>query len=134
MAADVIRTLHVEDDVVQHRLVSFWLKKSSQPTFEIHWAKGEQEALAKFADQPIHLILLDYQLAEGDGLHLLKQIRSRDARVPILALSASVSDDIAAELLRAGANEFFCKTEMNGPRLLEAIRSVCAAGRDETSA
>ena len=66
---DSVRLLHVEDDPLQHRLVQVRLKAVPDLTFETTWASREDEALAAFGRERFDLILLDYVLAQGDGLH-----------------------------------------------------------------
>jgi DNA-binding response OmpR family regulator len=70
------------------------------------------------------LVILDYQLAQGDGLHLLKQLRRLDPIVPIIGISGVAPAEVAAELVRAGADDYFEKSHLDSAKLAKAIRAV----------
>jgi DNA-binding response OmpR family regulator len=120
--ADSVRLLHVEDDPLQHRLVQVRLKAVPDLTFETTWAAREDEALAAFGRGRFDLILLDYVLEQGDGLHLLQELRARDPVVPIIALSGTATTRVAADLIRGGADDYFDKAELSAERFSTSIR------------
>jgi DNA-binding response OmpR family regulator len=55
------------------------------------------------------LIVLDLMLPELDGLSLLRQLRARASRVPVLILSAKDRVEHRVEGLRAGADDYLVK-------------------------
>ncbi len=55
-------------------------------------ADGEQ-ALRIFAEQPVHLILLDYKMPGMDGGVVAKEIKHHNPCVPIVLVSASPVDE-----------------------------------------
>jgi DNA-binding response OmpR family regulator len=120
--ADSVRLLHVEDDTLQHRLVQVRLKAVPDLTFETTWAVREDEALAAFGRERFDLILLDCVLEQGDGLHLLQELRDRDPVVPIIALSGTATTQLAADLIRGGADDYFDKAELSTERFSASIR------------
>jgi DNA-binding response OmpR family regulator len=120
--ADPVRLLHVEDDPLQHRLVQVRLKAVPDLTFETTWALREDEALAAFGRERFDLVLLDYVLEQGDGLHLLRELRARDPVVPIIALSGTATAQVAADLIRGGADDYFDKAELSAERFSASIR------------
>ena len=69
------------------------------------------------------LLMLDISLGGQDGLELLKQIRARDARLPILVLSMHDESIYAERALRAGANGYIMKQEAT-ELVLTAIRRI----------
>src|SRR5262249_14735019 len=124
MTARTIRLLHVEDDVVQQRLLAQFLKKLPDLAFDIRAVTGEKDALQAFAPGKFDLVILDYQLEEGDGLALLRQIRTRDPMIPIIAISGVATKEIAVELVRAGADDYIEKQEPMGDRLTNSVTSA----------
>ena len=69
------------------------------------------------------LVLLDVSLKDGDGLELLKEIKSFNSDLPVLMLSMHDEALYTERALRAGASGYIMKQE--GPQtLLSAIRRV----------
>ncbi|MBV9125059.1 MAG: response regulator [Planctomycetes bacterium] len=124
MSSRIIQVLHVEDDVFQRRLMAFHLSNIPDYAFAICGVESEDEAVAKFRKGGTDLVLLDYQLAEGDGLSCLRRLRQLDAVVPIVAVSGVAPPEIATELVRAGADDCLSKHELSSAAL---ARSVCQA-------
>lgn len=59
--------------------------------------------------EPYDLILLDLTLPDMDGMDILKSVRSENALVPILILSARVQTEDKVEGLDRGANDYLTK-------------------------
>ena len=59
--------------------------------------------------EPYDLILLDLTMPDMDGMDILKSVRSQNALVPILILSARVQTEDKVEGLDRGANDYLTK-------------------------
>jgi CheY-like chemotaxis protein len=87
-----------------------------------------QEALTAHEAEPFDVILMDLQMPELDGLATTRVIRAAEPtgrRVPILALTASSSDEDRARCEEAGMDEFLSKPldlELLAGRVEEWIR------------
>ena len=66
---------------------------------------GEEMATVETYD----LILLDLTLPDMDGMEILQSVRSQNALVPILILSARVQTEDKVEGLDRGANDYLTK-------------------------
>lgn len=66
---------------------------------------GEEMATVETYD----LILLDLTLPDTDGMEILQSVRSQNALVPILILSARVQTEDKVEGLDRGANDYLTK-------------------------
>ncbi len=126
MAFQMVRVLHVEDDIFQRRYVAHHLATMSDYQFELSYAEDEDGALNEFNARPADLVLLDYQLKHGDGLSCLTRLRQLDPIVPIIAISGFASPEIAAELLQGGADDYIDKAEVNSRRLAENLGRLLA--------
>lgn len=76
-------------------------------------AKNGQEAVEKFQAGDYDLILMDLYMPVMDGCQATKTIRAlpdtRKAKVPIIALTANVSEDVIARVFDAGMNDYLSK-------------------------
>jgi DNA-binding response OmpR family regulator len=102
--------------------MSLYLRKVPDLAFELAGADSEAAAVEEFRRQPRDLVLLDYQLAQGNGLNCLRSIRQLDARVPIIAISGAATSSVAAELLQSGADDFISKAHLSVKGLERSIR------------
>jgi DNA-binding response OmpR family regulator len=123
MPVRTVRLLHVEDDVIQLRMVAHHLKAIPEFAFAITAAASEELAMECFQSAKPDLVLLDYQLAQGDGMHLLVRMRELDPIMPIIAISGMATSEIAAELVKGGADDYFTKRDLKSADLAKSIRS-----------
>jgi len=100
------KILLVEDDPV--------LSKSVQLNLELEmWtvvrAASLTEARALEAAGPIDAVILDLGLPDGSGLTLLKELRERESRVPVIILTAQTDEESVVSGLELGANDYIRK-------------------------
>lgn len=126
MAKQAIHLLHVEDEEDQRLLMSHHLATLPEFEFQTTHADSEADALQIFDRGGIDLVLLDYQLTQGNGLSCLRSMRRRDAMVPIVAVSGVASNEVAAELVAAGADDFLSKHELESETLAQSVRTALA--------
>ena len=69
------------------------------------------------------VVVIDISLKEGNGIDLIKRIRSRDSSIQMLVCSMHPDSLYARARLRAGALGYINKDNTTG-RILDAIRSV----------
>jgi DNA-binding response OmpR family regulator len=126
MTARTIQLLHVEDDPLQQKLVGHHLKSMGEFQFAIACAQGEQDAIDEFTRRPADIVIMDYQLKQGDGLSCLRALRQRHNTVPIIAVSGKATPEVAAELLRSGADDYIDKRNLNSDVLARSVRMAIA--------
>jgi DNA-binding response OmpR family regulator len=100
------RILIVEDE---ERIVSFLEKGLRAGGYSTVSVDSGTEALAIARDDAFDLVILDLGLPLLDGLDVLRALRRRGERMPIIVLSArdAVSDTVAA--LEGGADDYVTK-------------------------
>ncbi len=118
-----IRLLHVEDDVMQHKVIEFYLNAIEGYSFEIVLAQTEAEASEALQTNCFDQVILDYCLAEGDGRKCLQQIRENDPSLLVLVLSGA-DTELEKQLLEDGANQFLDKDGLTGAKLNAAIAAL----------
>jgi DNA-binding NarL/FixJ family response regulator len=82
-----------------------------------------EDALAQCKAAAPDLVIVDLSLKTGHGLDLIKQIRARDEKVKMLVVTAFDESLYAERALRAGAQGYINKQEVQ-ENILDAIRTV----------
>jgi DNA-binding NarL/FixJ family response regulator len=121
------RVLIVDD----HPMVRLGLSMniSADPDFEVCGEAGsESEALELLRKISPDLMIVDVSLKEGNGIELIKQIRGRYPRLPILVVSGFKESLYGERALRAGASGYLNKQESQA-KLIEALRIILKGGR-----
>jgi DNA-binding NarL/FixJ family response regulator len=98
--------------------------------FEAVVVVGDEVSLFETARQlEVSLALVDLSLARGDGLGLIRRIRSRFPRLKLIALSVHAERSVELAAIEAGANGFVRKGSI-ATDLLPTIDAVL--GRSAT--
>ena len=104
--ADGVTILLVEDDPSQRGLVSSLLAGSG---FRVLTADGLRAAQEQLSEPALQLVLSDFKLADGDGLALLREVRSRRPELSFVLVTAYGSIEHAVNAIRAGADDYLAK-------------------------
>lgn len=127
--AFTMRLLLVEDDPMIGEAVRDLLRAEG---YAVDWANDGDMAGAALATQAYDLVLLDLGLPRRDGLAVLRDLRARKDRTPVLI--ATARDGVAQRVqgLDAGADDYVLKP-YDLEELLARIRALLrrAAGRAE---
>jgi DNA-binding response OmpR family regulator len=105
-----LNILIVEDDILTSKQL-FKLLKSEKYNCDV--ANGYMEASDYLDKNNYALVLLDWNLGDGDGLELLKEIRSIQIDTPVLMLSANAEIEDRVRVLDSGADDYLCKPYSN---------------------
>jgi two-component system OmpR family response regulator len=101
-----MRILVAEDDAI---LADGVLRSLRQAGYAVDWVKNGLEADAALDADEFDLLILDIGLPKRSGLEVLKRLRARDSRLPVLILTAldGVNDRVRG--LDAGADDYLAK-------------------------
>src|SRR5437764_4644205 len=97
--------LLVDDEEAVRKVLTFPLERDG---YNVVQAADGEEALARFGDQPVDLVVLDIMLPKLDGLEVCKQLRSRSS-VPIIMLTARDDEFDTVLGLELGADDYITK-------------------------
>lgn len=87
-----------------------WVRSMLAPLGHVvHTAKSGLEALAILDEEQIQFVMTDLVMPGMGGAELLKKVRQRRDRLPVVVMSGVGSVEDAVELLRLGADEFLPK-------------------------
>lgn len=124
-----MRLLLVEDDSMIGETVLDLLRAEQ---YAVDWVRDGDAADMALRTQGYDLVLLDLGLPRQDGLSVLRRLRARRSRVPVLIATARDALKQRVEGLDAGADDYVVKPyEMD--ELLARIRALLrrASGRAE---
>lgn len=65
-------------------------------------ADSASAALDLLRRQPVHVVITDYQMPEGDGLAFLREVRTRWPRPVRIMLSGFIGGEVVATALKQG--------------------------------
>jgi two-component system OmpR family response regulator len=101
-----MRILVAEDDAI---LADGVLRSLRQAGYAVDWVKNGLEADAALDADEFDLLILDIGLPKKSGLDVLKRLRARESRLPVLILTAldGVNDRVRG--LDAGADDYLAK-------------------------
>ena len=112
-----LRILIVEDD---REIRSLLQSSLALEGFEVQTAVSVSEARALLHHAEPDALLLDLGLPDGDGMDLVREIRTRKA-MPILVVSARHQEKEKVRLLDSGADDYLTKP-FGVPELLARLR------------
>ena len=118
-----VHLLLIEDDPEDVLLVEQSLGKPSDAShpFTLEHAATLQEGLDRLGKGDTDGLLLDLDLPDSQGVDTVVRVRERDPAVPIVVFTMSGDDDTALRALKAGAQDYLVKSELNGSLLSRAI-------------
>lgn len=124
-----MRLLLVEDDQMIGETVLDQLRAEN---YAVDWVRDGESADTALRAQSYDLVLLDLGLPRRDGLAVLRALRARKERIPVLIATARDSVQQRIEGLDAGADDYLLKP-FDLDELLARIRALLrrAAGRAE---
>jgi two-component system KDP operon response regulator KdpE len=117
--ADVPTVLLVEDERQIRRFVRSALEREG---WVVHEAATLQQGLTDASTRRPDLIILDMGMPDGDGMALLEDLRAWST-IPVLVLSARVSEHDKIKALDAGADDYLTKPFGVG-ELLARVRAA----------
>jgi len=100
------KVLLVEDDPDLAQLVSLQLEDID---VECQWIANGREALNLASTERYDMLLLDVMLPEVDGLEICRTVRSLNPHIPIMMLTAKVSEMDRVLGLELGADDYVTK-------------------------
>jgi two-component system, NtrC family, response regulator PilR len=100
------RLLIIDDEASLRDMLAFFFHKRG---FEVltasNYAEGEASALRSSPD----LILCDIKMPDGNGLDLLRKVKSESAKTPMIMITAHTSTKDAIDAMKTGAVDYIAK-------------------------
>lgn len=113
-----LRVLLVEDSEDDAALLLHELKRvyAVDSYARVDSATALSNALS---DTSWDIIISDHSMPELDGPEALRLVREKSGDVPFIIVSGTISEDVAVQVIKAGANDYFSKQKLW--RLIPAV-------------
>ena len=86
------------------------------------------EVLKKVHETPCNVIIMDISMPGGNGLEVLRELKSAQPTVPVIMLTMFKEDDYALRAFELGASGYLQKGAAN-EELITAVKTVCSGQR-----
>ncbi len=125
-----LKLLVLDDDDVDRMTIIRGLKKAGvNANFEEF--SDTMSALEALKTHHFDCAFFDYNLPDGDGLSLLRQVRAEQINTPIVILTGQGDEQLVVEFMRAGASDYIPKAKMSSDVLERSLRSAIRVSQAE---
>ena len=119
-ATPIASIVVVDDDADILELVSILLSRQG---YRVIAATTAADGIRQIEEQRPELALIDYMLPDMDGLSALRIVREQFPETYVIMFTGKGSEEIAVELMKAGASEYLLKP-FNNRNMQERIDGV----------
>lgn len=114
------KILLTDDDYEMRFAMSETLRRCG---YTVDIAVSGDEAISKFTSGKFDMVITDVRMANGDGVHVLKEIKKRSPDVPVVLITAYGTIDNAVEAMKLGAFDYIMK-----PFSVDALEDLVSRG------
>ena len=119
--------LVIEDQEDLAELYESTLKRAG---YKVRVALTGEEGIAEFQTSGADAVLLDMTLPEMHGTQVLREIRSINASVPVIVVTAEENDQLREQCARLGVQDYLSKP-VNYDAMLTAVQVALDAPPEE---
>lgn len=115
------RVLLIEDNDADALYVLDGIERGA-PQFSCVRVQRLREALEHMMTNEVDVAILDLSLPDGNGLPNFEAIMKINPKLPVIILTGSEDEELALNAVRAGAQDYICKKDLNHPLLFRSLR------------
>ncbi len=116
-----VKLLLIDDDEDEYVLARALLPEMNIGA-TLDWTDRYADAVKMVLQEAHDVYLIDYHLGANTGVDLLRTVRERGCRAPIIILTGRDGDGLDIEALEAGATDYLDKNNLNAVLLERSIR------------
>ena len=121
------RLVHViDDDEAMRDSLEFLFESAGLP---VRTHESANVFLQAISEAPPACIVTDVRMPDMSGLELLRELKARGVRAPVIVITGHGDVPLAVEAMKAGAREFLEKP-FDDERLLTVVRDALRGGAD----
>ncbi|TVP61854.1 MAG: hybrid sensor histidine kinase/response regulator [Nodularia sp. (in: Bacteria)] len=128
---ETLRILVVDNNEVDRMAVRRALTQAGV-CIELSEVTDGSDALATLRTTIYDCVFLDHRLPDQDGLALIQRLRAAEIKVPLVVLTAQRDEQVAVELMKAGATDYLSKSRVCPETLAQVLRHAMRVHHAET--
>jgi signal transduction histidine kinase len=135
VTSDVLRILLIEDNAGDVRLIREMFGRERADSFEIIHVSRMSQGVSHLAKGETDIVLVDMGLPDEHGLGTVRRAKAAAApAVPVIVLTGLDDETLAADAMRAGAEDYLIKGQIESRALPRALRHAIERQRLRTEA
>ena len=131
MTPPPIKTLLIEDNPRDARLLQEDLGQSTYPVFDLQHAQRLDQALARLIKESFDLVLLDLNLPDRAGLKTLTVAHGQAPGAAIVIMTGLQDEAQGVKAVQQGAQDYLVKGQMDANLLVRSLRHAYERKRVE---
>jgi signal transduction histidine kinase len=117
-----IKILLIEDNLGDARLIEIMLRDAGTQPYQVTSTDTFQKGIDMLAKCEFDLVLLDLSLPDSFGIDTVTNANHAAPNVPIIVLTGRNDEEFALEVVKAGAQDYLVKGQIDRSLLSRAIR------------
>src|SRR5882762_2610706 len=122
MKTTPVHILLVEDNASDAELIREMFRKERPGSFELTHLSSITDAVRHLAKGGVDIVLLDLGLPDGIGLETVRRAHAAAPDVPLIVLTGLDDEQLAAQAIKEGAQDYLIKGQIQNRALPRALR------------
>ncbi len=115
------RVLHIDDDLIERKIISRFLQMSEYYLFEVSSAVSLNEGMTILYRNQFDVVLLDMGLPDSYGIDTFLNIKSHFPHIPVIILTGQNEEDLGLSVIQSGAQDYLSKEQVTADFLVKTI-------------
>jgi two-component system, NarL family, invasion response regulator UvrY len=103
--------LIIEDSATVRASIRLWLKANFRNCLYLEAANGPEGLATALAEEP-HVVLVDIELPQMNGLEVVRRLKVQKPAMQIIVLSMHDEESVRREAFKAGADAYVAKANV----------------------
>lgn len=122
MFRSLIRLLLVEDNPIDRRIFSEYLKSVADLEIEYDYAETLSATFKKLSAKKYDIVVLDLGLPDSQGIDTFYELHKHSSDMPVIIMSGLGTEELTKKALANGAHDYLIKGEIDAAQLVKSIR------------
>jgi signal transduction histidine kinase len=132
-ASDPVNVLMIEDDDYYYQLICHLLSTNTETKFDVSRASSLAAAVEYLSIAAPHVILLDLNLPDSNGLETLLEVQRCSPRAPVIVLTGTEAKEFGLPSIAHGASDYLVKQNVGAESIVRCLRYAIERRKAEES-